>query len=347
MPTSAGPTQNSASDLRSFSMASALRVEITRGAAIETEHAVICAVADADGRITASFGDIDRVSPVRSAVKPLQALPLVVSGAADAIGVSDAELAIACGSHNGEPGHVEIVTDWLARLGLSEEHLLCGRARPMVGAWDVLDATDITEPTRPKHNCSGKHTGFLTLALHLGVDPSCYLDETAPVQRTVLQGLADRFGLPRESLETAVDGCGAPVACVSPRTLARGLATLLPATEENTRVLRAIGENPWCIGGTGRFDTRVTEALKGNGFTKVGAEGNHVAVLRDPGITIAMKALSGDGRAGQAAMFQLLTKLGALDPSYFPDLADAEILNSTGAAVGRIHVRGLDDLTVE
>ncbi len=328
-------------------MAAALRVEITRGSVIETEHAVICAVADADGHITASFGDIERVSPVRSAVKPLQALPLVASGAADAMDVSDAELAIACGSHNGEPGHVEIVTDWLARLGLSEEHLQCGRARPMAGAWDVLDADDITKPTRIKHNCSGKHTGFLTLALHLGVDPSGYLDETAPVQRTVLQGLADRFGLARARLETEVDGCGAPVVCVSPRTLARGLATLLHGAEPNTRVLRAISDHPWCIGGTGRFDTRLTEALSGNGFTKVGAEGNHVAVLRDPGITIAIKALSGDGRAGQAVMFEMLTKLGALDPTDFPDLADAGILNSTGAAVGRIHVHGLDDLTVE
>ena len=156
-------------------------------------------------------------SPLRSAVKPLQALPLVASGAVDAMGVSDRELAIACGSHNGEPGHVEIVAEWLARLGLSEDHLQCGRARPMAGAWDVLAADDIVEPTRIKHNCSGKHTGFLTLALHLGVDPSCYLDETAPVQRTVLQSLADRFGLPGASLETAVDGCGAPVACVSAR----------------------------------------------------------------------------------------------------------------------------------
>jgi L-asparaginase II len=328
-------------------MASALRVEITRGATIETEHAVICAVADADGRITESFGDIERVYPLRSAVKPLQALPLVASGAADAMGVSDRELAIACGSHNGEPGHVELVTDWLARLGLSEDDLQCGRARPMADAWDVLDADDAMEPTRIKHNCSGKHTGFLTLALHLGVDPSRYLDETAPVQRTVLQSLADRFGLPRASLETAVDGCGAPVACVSARTLARALATLLQDTEPNSRVLRSIGDHPWCVGGTGRFDTRVTAALKGNSFTKVGAEGGHVAVLRDPGISIVMKALSGDGRASRAAMFAMVARIGALDPSDFADLAAAEVFNSTGTAVGRIHVRGLDDIRVE
>jgi L-asparaginase II len=329
--------------LRSFfTMASALRVEITRGATIETEHAVICAVADANGRITESFGDIDRVYPLRSAMKPLQALPLVASGAADAMGVSDAELAIACGSHNGEPGHVELVSEWLTRLGLSEEHLQCGRARPRADIWNVIGAADITKPTRIKHNCSGKHAGFLTLALHLGVDPARYLDETAPVQRTVLQSLADRFDLPRASLVTAVDGCGAPVACVSARTLAFGLTTLLGDTEDVTRVLRSIGGHPWCIGGTGRFDTRVTEALNGNGFTKVGAEGNHVAVLRDPGLAIVMKARSGDGRAGQAAMAAMLTKLGALDPSDLPDLAEAEVVNSTGTAVGRMHVRGLD-----
>ena len=323
-------------------MASALRVEITRGATIETEHTVICTVADGDGRITASFGDVDRVYPLRSAMKPLQALPLVASGAAGAMGVSDVELAIACGSHNGEPGHVELVTDWLARLGLSEEHLQCGRARPMADAWDVLDSVDALEATRSKHNCSGKHTGFLTLALHLGVDPARYLDPTAPAQQAVLQRLAEAFDLPRSSLQTAVDGCGAPVACVSARTLASGLTTLLQNTDESTSVLGAISAHPWAIAGTGRFDTRVTTALAGNGFTKVGAEGGHVAVLRDPGVTIAMKALTGDRRAADAVMFRMLCRYGALDPSDLPDLADAEILNSAGTTVGRVHVRGLE-----
>jgi L-asparaginase II len=332
--------------LRSFVMASALRVEITRGATIETEHTVVCAVADRDGRITACFGDVDRVYPLRSAMKPLQALPLVASGAADAMGVSEAELAIACGSHNGEPGHVELVTDWLARLGLSGDDLQCGRALPMADAWDVLDPDTAMEPTRIKHNCSGKHTGFLTLARHLGVDPARYLDPTAPVQQAVLQRVAEAFDLTRSSLETAIDGCGAPVACVSARRLASGLTTLLQDTDESTRVLDSICAHPWATAGTGRFDTRVTTALAGDGFTKVGAEGGHVAVLRDPGITIAVKALTGDRRAADAVMFRMLTTFGALDPSDFPDLADAEVFNSAGTAVGRVLVRGLDDMSV-
>ncbi len=328
-------------------MASALRVEITRGATIETDHPVLCAVADGDGRILVSYGDIDRPYPLRSSVKALQAIPLVASGAADALAVSDAELAIACGSHNGEPRHVELVTDWLARLGRSEDDLRCGPARPWPEAWDGLDADFAMEPRRIKHNCSGKHTGFLTLALHLGADPARYPDPTAPVQQAVLASLADCFGVAPVDLELAVDGCGAPVACVSARRLALGLTTLLRDGDEGARILRAIGAHPWAIAGTGRFDTRVTTALAGNGFTKIGADGCRVAVLSDLGLTIAMKALSGDRRAVDAAMFRVLTTYDALDPSDLPDLAEPEILNSLGAVVGRVQVRGLGASSVE
>ncbi len=323
-------------------MASALRVEITRGATIETDHPVLCAVADGNGRILVSYGDIDRPYPLRSSMKALQAMPLVASGAADALDVSDAELAIACGSHNGEPRHVALVTNWLARLGLSGDDLRCGRARPWPEAWDDLDPSFATEATRPKHNCSGKHTGFLTLARHLDADPADYLDPAAPVQQVVLASLADHFGVARVDLELAVDGCGAPVACVSARQLALGLTTLLGDEPEGARILRAIGAHPWAIAGTGRFDTRVTTALAGNGFTKIGADGCRVAVLPDLGLTIAMKALSGDRRAVDAAMFRVLTTYGALDSSDLPDLAEPEILSSAGAVVGRVHVRGLD-----
>ena len=322
-------------------MASALRVELTRGVTIETEHPVLCAVADSGGRIIESFGDIDRAYPLRSSVKALQALPLVASGAADALGVSDPELAIACGSHNGEPGHVELVTGWLARLGLSDDDLQCGPARPSADAWDGLDPDDAMEASRSKHNCSGKHTGFLTLGVHLDADPARYLDPTAPVQQAVLQRLAGCFGLPPADLTIAVDGCGAPVACVSARRLATGLTTLLDNSGSSNRIIRAIGNHPWVMAGTGRYDTRVTNALMGNGFTKVGAEGCRVAVVPDPGITITMKALSGDRRAVDAAMFRMLARYGALDPSDLPDLAAAEILNSTGAVVGQTHVRGV------
>ncbi len=328
-------------------MGSALRVEITRGAIVETEHPVLCAVADADGHIVESYGDIDRPYPLRSSMKALQALPLVASEAADALGVSDAELAIACGSHNGEPGHVDLVSGWLARLGLSEDDLECGRARPAADAWDELDADFAMGPSRIKHNCSGKHAGFLTLALHLGADPARYLDPSAPVQQAVLHRLADCFDLPPADLEIAVDGCGAPVVSVSARRLATGLTTLLRDGADSTRIVTAIGAHPWAIAGTGRFDTRVTTALQGNGFTKVGAEGCRVAVLRDPGVTIAMKALTGDRRAADAVMFRMLTTYGALDPSDLPDLAAGEILNSTGAVVGRVHVRGLGARSVE
>ncbi len=329
-----------------------LVVEVTRGPFVESVHRVVWVHVDARGAVLAHGGDPDTVVPPRSALKSLQALALVESGAAGDFALGDRELALACASHSGEPGHVEAVTSWLGRLGLTADDLGCGAADPLdPGARRRLLASG-GRPTRAHHNCSGKHAGFLTLARHLGVDPRDCLDPARPVQSAVLASLARYTGEPVDRGPFAVDGCGAPVVALPLRALARGIARLAVDDGAGRRLLAAMIAEPWYLAGTGRLDTRLVVALGGAGFTKVGAEGNLVAGFAD-GTAMALKALDGAGRAAAVALVHLLVDRGLVDPDTVIDRPDrgtgepttiAELMvppvrNAAGDVVGRIRVR--------
>ncbi|MEP6842651.1 MAG: asparaginase, partial [Pseudolysinimonas sp.] len=218
----------------------ALTVQTARGSVLEMESRVNAVVFDGRGGggggggsvggggvVVEAFGEIDRRLPLRSTAKPLQALAMVESGAADALGVTASELTLACASHNGEDGHVAAVESWLARLGLSEADLQCGAALPYLASIADDYLANGGAPTRLRHNCSGKHTGFLTLGAHLGADPTRYLDRTGEVQRAVLALIAERCGMQLGDDDIVGDGCGAPCPCVTLEALARGWSSLM------------------------------------------------------------------------------------------------------------------------
>jgi L-asparaginase II len=268
-------------------------------------------------------------------VKIIQALPLVVSGAADAFGVLDEELAMACGSHNGEPGHVQRALAWLDRLSLREDDLQCGATV----SFDQTEARRYLraggDPRRAIHNCSGKHCGFLTLGLHLGADPRAYLDPAGTVQAAVRQALSEACGRHLVASDFGRDGCGAPAALLNLVELGRAFSTLLSdRSAASTRLVRAVCENPWYIAGTGRADTRMTAALAGSGFTKIGADGVHVAVVPAIDRIVVAKAASGNGLAAQVALASMLRQLGLLDSVDVDDLVSPTIVDDAGRPVG-------------
>ena len=150
------------------SSASPVAVEVFRGGLLESQHRVNAIVIDAHERIVATAGDIgQRVFP-RSSIKPFQAVPLIETGAGEAISLSPEELALACASHGGEPMHVDRVRAWLKRIDLAINDLGCGPHRPSHGASAALLARSGQEPDRTHNNCSGKHTGMLSTARHMG-----------------------------------------------------------------------------------------------------------------------------------------------------------------------------------
>ncbi|HEX4199842.1 MAG TPA: asparaginase [Caulobacteraceae bacterium] len=324
-------------------MANPVLVELTRGGRVESWHRGAVAIADASGRLIWSAGDIDQPVFARSALKMLQALPLVESGAADAFNVSPPELALACASHSGEPFHVDAVAAWLERIGCDEADLACGAHVPgnAVAAQTLL--REGAMPCRLHNNCSGKHAGFLTVARRLGVDTRGYEQPDHPVQRLALGAIAEMCGLDAAALPIGVDGCTAPAAATPLSALAAAMgriadpSSLAPARAEAARRLyAAVRANPLYVAGTGRACTALIEAAGGKATVKTGAEGAFVAVLGELGLGVALKIDDGAGRASETAVAAILASLRVVDGAdpAVQALAEAEVLDTTGRVVG-------------
>lgn len=285
-----------------------ITVELRRGPLPESVHAVHAVVVDAAGDIQQAWGDPERLVHPRSAVKPLQALPLVETGAADAFGCTDEELALACSSHNGEPGHVESVETWLARIGCSHEDLECG-----------VEASRGSTATR--NNCSGKHVGFLTVARHLGVDPAGYIRPDHPVQQLVTTALAETTGENLDPSRAGVDGCGIPIHPVPLRALALAAARFASPEghwpDDRAAAVRRLGAammaHPWLVAGTDRLPTDLMAAAAGDVIAKDGAEGVQFVALPGRGLGIALKTVDGHVPASEIALGHVLAEVEGFD----------------------------------
>lgn len=317
-------------------MTSPLTVELWRGPHVESRHVVHAVVADVEGNVTRSWGDPDRLTHPRSAVKPLQALPLVETGAADAFGLGPVQLALACASHNGEPGHVAAVDAWLARIGCTADDLECG----------VEHAHRDVDPgaTAARNNCSGKHAGFLTLARHLGVDTAGYIQPGHPVQELVRAALAETTRTALDPAEAGIDGCGIPVHPMPLHAIATAAAGFGTPTEwpparadAARRLVAAMVAEPWFVAGTGRLCTDLLAAADGEVLVKTGAEGVQVAVVPRLGLGIAIKAEDGSRPASEVALGHVLAEVEGTDRT---DVFDARrrIINHVGTHVADLRV---------
>lgn len=321
-------------------------VEVTRGGIVESRHAGRAVVLDAKGVLRASWGDVDEATFPRSAIKSIQALPLIETGAAAAFNVSDGELALAASSHSAESAHVEAVTAWLARLGLGEADLECGPHAPIDRpAADALIRVGM-RPSRVHNNCSGKHAGFLTVARHLGVPTKGYTLPDHPVQQRVTRAIGDMTGVDVTRIAVGVDGCGIPTLGIPLRGLAQAMARvadpsgMAPERASAIRRLRgAIVANPRLYAGAGRFTTVLLEIVGDRVFVKSGAEGVFAAAVPAKGLGIALKIDDGAGRANEIAMLHLLRWLGAIDDDVVARLGSASlatVTNTQGRAVGEV-----------
>jgi L-asparaginase II len=294
--------------------------EVVRGNRIESVHRGAGAVVDADDRIVMSFGDIDRPIYPRSAVKALQALPLVESGAADRLELSDEEIALACASHSGEPDHVATARSMLAKASRDEASLECGAHWPISEEASRALARSGRKPGPLHNNCSGKHAGFICVARAIGVDPRGYVAPEHPVQREVTAALADVSGARLSEEERGVDGCSIPAYAMPLRALAQGFARFVTGrglsplrSRAAARIRAAIAAHPAMIGGAGRFDTQMMTLLGPRALTKAGAEGAYCAALPKLGLGLAVKADDGSARAAQIMIAALIARFGEFD----------------------------------
>ncbi|HEV2562887.1 MAG TPA: asparaginase [Rhizomicrobium sp.] len=303
-------------------MANPVLVEITRGSLVESVHRGAIAIADAGGALIFAMGDVEAVIYPRSSLKPIQALPLVESGAA----ISEEEVALACASHSGEPIHTTRVAAWLARIGLSEGDLACGPHPPRYEpVWQEMVKRG-EKPTRLHNNCSGKHTGFLTLAKHWEIATAGYEHHDHPVQRAVAKTLSELTGI--KDFAWGIDGCAAPNFALPLSAFARALAKLIG---RSPRVVRAMIAHPELVAGTGRACTALMRTANGRAAVKTGAEGVYAAIIPERGLGIAVKIDDGAGRAAETAIAAILEKLGIETPR---EIIRAPITNTRNAVVG-------------
>jgi L-asparaginase II len=304
-------------------MANPIVVEVTRGPLVESRHRGAGAVVDAGGALVFSFGDVERPVYPRSAVKAFQALPLVESGAADRLGLSEAEIALACASHSGEEAHVAGAVAMLGKAGAGVDALACGAHWPLGEKAARALARSGAEPSALHNNCSGKHAGFLCLACANGWDSRGYEAPGHPVQRAAREAIEDLTGAALGADVCGVDGCSIPTYAVPLRALALGFARfatgegLAPARQRAARRIRAaVAAHPRMVAGEGRFDTDVMTLFGERAFTKTGAEGVFCAALPEAGLGLAVKADDGATRAAQVMIAALIAR--------FLPMSDAE-----------------------
>ena len=337
-------------------MADPILVEVTRGHATESQHRGALAVVDADGRRVLALGETDRRIFPRSAVKGLQALALVETGAADRYGLTQAELALACSSHSGEPRHAETAASMLAKAGRDLTCLECGTHWPSnEQAARALAATG-REPSALHNNCSGKHSGFICVACATNVDPKGYVRPDHPVQQHIKAVFEDMMSIKLPDASRGVDGCSIPTYATPLEALALAFARFGSGTKLSRdraaaalRLREAVAGEPFMVAGSRRFDTIVMGALGTKAFTKTGAEGVYCAALPEQGLGIAIKCDDGAGRAAEAVMASLLcayVPMTDAQRAIVAPYADKPILNWNGIETGRLRVRASSEWRV-
>ena len=317
-------------------IANPVAVEVSRGRSpetffVESRHRASCAVVAHDGTIVHGWGDVDQLVFPRSAIKPIQALPLIETGAADAFGYTAAEISLACASHNAEDRHINTVTDLLGRMGLTPNALECG-PKISINLEVMIDRIkNGGVESRLGSDCSGKHSGFLATAMHLGEDPHGYTGRTHPVQQRLFDTISEMCDVDVATLPEGIDGCSIPALALPLKALALGMAKMANPTGLGAvrqaaaqRVVQAIAAEPFMMSGTGRFDMAINTALKGKAVVKTGAEAMAMAAIPGMGLGVALKIEDGDsrGRANGVALVAVLKFLGVLDDAAGASMRD-------------------------
>lgn len=327
-------------------MTNPVAVKVLRNGCVESTRRGAVAVCDAYGQLRLTVGDIETTVFPRSALKPIQAPPLVEIGAAKTFAVTGEELALACASYNGEAAHVSVITEWLMQLELDKNALACEAHWSLADSVALAMAADGGKPSAIHNNCSGKHTGILTTVRRLGLDVKTYEAPDHPVQVRIRDSISELTNYALNGTDPAVDGCSIPAYAIPLGGLAQAFAQFSHLNSTSSirastchQIISAIFEHPFVVGGTGRFCTNVLKAGRGRLLVKSGAEGMMAAALPNIGIGVAIKIDDGGRRAAETAMAAVLLEIGGLAESTRDCLhryATATTQNWHGQVVGTI-----------
>ncbi|PLR73163.1 asparaginase [Bacillus sp. UMB0728] len=322
-------------------------IHVYRGSYLESVHEIHVAVVNAAGEVLYSYGDPGRLTFPRSSMKPFQAVAVVQTGAIDHFGYEDADLSLICASHSGEGFHRSRVMNILDRINLEEKALQCGTHIPHdIEGYNKLIRNG-GELTPVFSNCSGKHSGMLTAAVHMHEDIHSYREFTHPHQQRILEVIEDVCGFPKQEIELSLDGCGVPVHRLPLKNAALGFARLAKPfswrdgerSQFLERIRSAMTKHPEMVGGTDRFDTDLMREFNGRIVAKAGAEGIQCLGDAETGIGVAIKVADGNARAASVATMEILKQLGIGDEAIYERLDEyikAPVLNARKDRIGHI-----------
>ncbi|MDB5522416.1 MAG: asparaginase [Rhizobium sp.] len=334
-------------------MANPVLVEVTRGNRVESFHRGMIAVVDGAGKTVLEFGDIETPLFPRSACKAMQALPLVESGAADAYGFGNRELALSSSSHSGEPEHVALAASMLKAAGRDETALECGEHWSFEQPVLIQQARSLDRPNQLHNNCSGKHAGFVCACCHTGTDPGGYVTYDHPLQAEIRDIIGDLTGTALGHDNCGTDGCSIPNYAVPLKALAHGFAKMVTGeglgaerAKASRRIIDACMAEPFYVAGTKRSCTRLMQAALGRIFAKTGAEGVFCAVIPELGLSIALKCDDGASRAADSMVAGTLAHFFRGDDEVRDKLlaiANHTIRNWNGIEVGAVQLSNAFD----
>lgn len=319
---------------------------VYRGKSVEAIHYASIVVVDGSGRLTHWLGDPLMMTMTRSSIKPFQLLPTISTGAADRFGFAERHLSIMAGSHSGTDEHIAVVRENLAKASNDPAMLQCGAHWPIEMQNEMIFPHNGEERDPLRHNCSGKHSGFLALARHLGIDVARYLDPETEGQQMVKQAIADACEYSPDKMTMGIDGCSAPNYPLPLVNLALGFMKLSNAdggervSGSFARIRNAMTSHPLLFSGKDRLDYNLMQSFPGRIVCKGGAESLQAIGLSDPPLGIAIKIHDGGFRALGALCLETLSQLGLVRSlSDYPLLRQyerPEILNAAGLVTGYI-----------
>jgi L-asparaginase II len=315
-------------------MENPVMVEATRGNFSESYHRGIAAVTDSLGHVIRSWGNIQHPIFARSALKVIQILPLIETGAADAFHLLPQHIALACSSHHGERMHMDVANGWLHRIEKSEEILECGIYTPPHGPYHT--------PTALHHPCSGKHLGFLTTALHRKEPLEGYVGREHPVQQRVEHTLSELTDADLQHAPHGIDGCGIPAFAIPLYNIALAMARFAdpshlhyPRQQAIHRILEAVVAYPEMLSGEDGFDAKIIKLTHGHVICKTGAGGVIIGIIPPLGFGICLKIEDGNPKAAELAFLAILRSLGLLDADLYEIFQPrVPILSQRGKTVG-------------
>jgi L-asparaginase II len=328
---------------------SEILVEVTRGEVVECIHRGDIAVCDINCNLHASAGSPDKTSYLRSAAKPIQALPVFTSGAFDRYRFNHAEIAVICSSHYAEEIHLQAISSILYKIGLAAENILGGIVTSLNPKFALELAWKNVELTPLFSDCSGKHAGMLSVCMHKGFDIANYLSPDHPCQQEILKTLAEMCSVLESEISIGIDGCNAPVHAMPLKNIAQGFARLAnwqdapPAYRQGAdTIFHAMNTHPEMVSGTGGFCTELMRRTNGKLIGKIGAEGVYCIGVKDRNLGIAIKIESGNMAMLPPVAVGALEQLDLLDKNELESLKNYRVMDNTndlGIAVGYIRPR--------